>query len=119
MNRQSIIFFLLIGITLTFLYSCRCSCDCDRNLACRILTVKLNSNDSTLMTKMFCSQSQRHYEIDPVLKDSVFNFTTQHQTDSTTVTSRDSIYKYERVEDIKCKDKNGYKNDGFSCMCYK
>lgn len=117
MNRQTIIFFFFSTFIMTLLGSCWCSCDCDRNIGCTILTVKQISNDSVLMKKIFCAQT--NYETDKVRKDSVDNFTAQHQTANTTVTAKDSIYKYERVEDVKCKDKDGYKNDGFGCMCYK
>ena len=69
------------------------------------------------MSKMFCSQT--NYATDQVLKDSVDNFTTQQQTDSTTVTARDSIYKYESVGKVKYKDIDSYYNNGYGCECAK
>lgn len=68
---------------------------------------------------MFCSQSQTNFKTDEVLQDSLGKFYVSYQTDSTTVTWRDSIYKYERVEKLKCKETDSFENNGFRCWCAK
>jgi len=117
MKRQ-IFMALLIGSTLLILpNSCRYTCDCDRNMGCKILKVKLNSNGNVLITKTFCSQT--NYSTDLILQDSVNNFINKHQSDSTTLTSKDSIYKYESVNNVKGSETDNYTKNGFMCVCPK
>jgi hypothetical protein len=71
------------------------------------------------MTEMFCSQTQTNFATDKVLQDSINSFFIRHQTDSTTVIAKDSIYKYERVGKLKCKETGTYENNGFGCECVR
>ncbi|MEI6488414.1 MAG: hypothetical protein WCP52_05600 [Bacteroidota bacterium] len=110
---------LLSCVVLLAIDSCSCDCACTRNLGCKILTVKRNSNSSVIITKMYCSQTITNFAADKAIQDSVSKFTAKYQTDSTTVFVRDSVYKNERYDKLKCKETSGYENNGFSCDCAK
>ncbi len=104
---------------LLLVHSCSCDCTCTRNLGCKVLTVKRNSNSSVIITKMYCSQTITNFATDKAIQDSVSKFKAKYQTDSTTVFVRDSIYKNEKYDKLKCKETSGYENNGFGCDCAK
>jgi hypothetical protein len=114
---KRIIILALSVLFLTFLYSCGGSAICDRNLGCKILTVKLKSNGSIISTKTYFSKT--NYYTDALLKDSVDNFITLYTTDSTSVSGADSIYHYETIKNISCKDIPNYQQNGYGCDCAK
>jgi len=117
MSKLSFILLIIISVLfLILLYSCGCDCHCERNLGCKILTVKENSKDSVILTKIYCSQI--NFDTDTVLRDSVSKFFQLYKTDSTSVTSRDSIYKYESKE-TGCKEAYELEKEGFRISCAK
>ena len=110
-------YFIIFILYLMFLYSCGCGCNCQKDLGCKILTAKQNTNDSIISTKIFCSQT--NFATDSVLEDSVEIFYSQYQTDSTTVTYKDSIYLYQPRAKVDCDESDDLTKEGFNCNCFK
>ena len=121
MNRRLPAIIILAAILLTF-YSCECDCECSKDLGCAILTVKKVSGmtliNTVITTRTFCSQSD--YYTDQALRDSVLAFQRRHNTDSSRVEVKDSIYQqYERIENVKCGGTDQYLSQGYGCSCAK
>ncbi len=103
---------------ITLFNSCSCDCWCEKNLGCTILTVKLKSNDSLVVSQIYCSQT--NYSSDLILRDSITEFYARYSSDTTAISSRDSIYTHEqRIENLSCKESDPYIKNGYNCECAK
>ena len=115
MNKKYCFLILLLTLTFSF-YSCETVCDCNKNLGCKILKLK-NASGAVIMTKTFCSQTD--YHTDTILQDSVKAFYSRYDPTRASTEERDSIYKYETVNDVKPKEIKSFENNGYSCFCAK
>ena len=114
--KNKILKYFAIILIAVLISSCGCSCHCDRNLGCRVITIKLTSNDSLIFRK-YCSQT--NYYTDKIVKDSINAFFSKYQSISTIIINKDSIYKYENVSNVKCDERVNYENKGYGCSCAK
>lgn len=111
----------LVG-SMLFLGSCykKCSCKCEKVLVCRTIFMIQWSNDSTLLTHKFCSQSSVDWRRDDVLEDSVEAFIALHETDSTFFSQTDSVIYEADVIHMDCGDATEpYKSQGYFFECYE
>ncbi len=112
-----IVFVSILLLSVIFMFSsCGCSCQCDKNLGCTILKL-INASGTVIMTKTFCSQTDYYHDL--ILRDSVNAFYSRYDSTRTRTDERDSIYKYESVREIKCKDTEPFEKQGFGCYCAK
>jgi hypothetical protein len=117
------IFILIFISSLVFLYGCyRCSCDCDYCSGCKIVMVTWSSNDSLIVRKKFCSQTNVYagsptYERNP-FQDSISKFTNQYNGYSYyKVSIIDSAYNCNHLESKDCKLADVPKD--YFCECAK
>ena len=97
-------------------HSCGCSCTCEKNSGCRVIVVRLLSNDS-IIKRTFCSQVDLY--TDTVVQNSVEAFFTEYQSISEILTNKDSVYKSETVQNLTCDQSKPYAADSFKCWCAK
>jgi hypothetical protein len=107
---------LLLMIIYSF-NSCSNYCNCTKDLVCKILTVKklrgINQG-SIVRIQTYCSQID--YLIDRPFIDSVNSFANRYTSDSTTVETKDSVYK--KYPEIKAhRNIDSYRDSGYFCNC--
>ena len=103
-------------ILLSVLYSCKCDCTCEKKVGCKILTVKLKSNGNIIQTKTICTENNI---LAMDFQDSVTVYTNHYQSDSTTVVTKDSIFKDDVVKKLSCSQADPYTSKGYYCGCAK
>ncbi len=108
---------LILSLLTLLLNSCKCACTCSDDMGCTLLEVRLISNDSLLAKKTICSITD--YYSDKIRENSVLTYMSAHKTDSTYISYKDSIYKYESVKNLTCDQINDYKSKGYGCHCAK
>lgn len=114
MNNRYLYFIAIV--LLVKLNSCSCSCNCSYEMGCKVITMKWNTNDS-LFTKCFCSTL--NYYSDTVLQNAVGNYLSENELKAKILSSTDSIYESNKVNNISCNEKEPYANNGFECFCAK
>ena len=117
MNKLIFLCSILVLFILTTLYSCTCSCSCEKNLGCKILIAQHTNSGDTIEIKIFCSQG--NFATDTILQDSVTRFNNRYQTAGIIVKSRDSIYKFDRRDNLNCNQAKSYSQNNYWCTCAK
>lgn len=118
-RRDKLIFSVfLLATGVLGLYSCLCSCKCHKRFACVTLTAT-NGFDSIIDRKTFCSKNDVSFEIDTAINDSITNFNNRNQFPNVTVTSKDSVFHDEFLQNIKCGETKKHEDGGFVCNCAK
>ena|ERR1700722_1429262 len=113
MNKNHFKILLLIFCITLFISCYKESCDCFKDSGCRIITIKLLSNDS-LITRRFCSQT-RFYS-DSAAIDSANAFLACYKSSSTVITNTDSVYMYDYINNVKPGETQNYNKNGYDCF---
>jgi hypothetical protein len=110
------IFILIFLSSLIFVYGCyNCSCHCNYCLGCKIVTITRRTDDSLLVQKKFCSQTNI-YTNQP-LQDSITKFKNKYYGNSYyKVNERDSTYN---CDSFKYKDCDRATPQDYMCECAK
>ena len=115
MNKK--LFSIFITILGLMLYSsCTEECSCMKSSGCRIVTIKLTSNDS-LITRKFCSKA--NYYTDTIVPDSTRNFLARYQSTSTVIVNKDSLYNTDIRPHVPSADVEDFVKNGYLCPCSK
>lgn len=117
MKKTIYIPLVILTLLLVSFASCRCSCTCSKRLGCKIIKVRLNSNDS-IISRKYCSQIN-YDNTDEAFWDSIGTFFSTYEDISTIIENKDSIYENIRASDIECGEDNYYEGEGYICECYK
>jgi hypothetical protein len=113
---KNILLLIIIISFMTIYISCGCSCNCTKYTECRIITIKLNSNDS-LVHKEFCGNST--YSSMNAFNDSIEAFFSKYQSISTIIVNRDSQHIINEAQNASCKEAENYGKNGYECECFK